>query len=166
MDPITEPINFIYCELCKQKVKKVNWEKHMNITRHKKSIDIIDLVPDIPIDNLDNLRILMSKIDDESKKLFTKVEFETRFDQLSQPIPNPTLWIYNQDKIIELYKFFNQTNGMLANNSLHDYFKFMVENYPPEFGHKLREEYTFGYIDGALLYRNLMIKHNFKPSFL
>src|SRR6266853_1467614 len=131
--------------------------------------------------DIKDLRILMPKIFNESGKLFVKADIDIMLAGSSERPPDPIEWVYNQDIVLIWYDDFKTDEELTKNNSLYDYFKFMIENYPPEFGNKLREEesklgYCKGYnmykklekeiksgnCYGGRIYRKLMIKHNFQ----
>ena len=88
--------------------------------------------------SLDKTRIKMNIIANIAEELFNDAKLY--HDQ----IPNPTNWLYNEEKMRNLTRLYNINLVMLNQFSIQSdpilkYNKFMCENYPIGFGSKLKQ---------------------------
>lgn len=105
---------------------------------------------------IEQIRRLMRENGRKADELYQKA-----VDDQCEGLPNPTVWIYNQDAMRSSWeKYKGQDNNLLRqfmmNNTFAEYMEFMYENWPAGFGNACRLSYEMGQdFDGAKTYQRL-----------
>lgn len=134
-----------------------NFDKKTQKKIMKRVEELIDPVRCSKINEIKKKLEIMHNI---SQKFYEDAKNEIEPDQ---ELPNPTNWIYNQNKMRgawdNMRKEFAQNKllkEMMLNNSFGRYMEFMYNSYPPNFGSEIiRCEKEYGYCDRSKVYYNL-----------
>jgi hypothetical protein len=109
------------------------------------------------------VRKTMNELSIEADRLYMLAVKDGVNAEARIPLPEPAVWIYNQDSMRKMWKEFKEKcdgtvflGNLMINNSLGNYMNFMYDNYPATFGSKMMEAYHQGIpFDGAKTFKKL-----------
>jgi len=146
-----------------EKVKKTSFNMEQKVRER-----LTHPIPayEYPDDNneIKEVRRIMMEMSNTADMLYMKAKRDGVDYDTSMPLPEPTVWLYNQEKMRKMWEGFKSklegmpplVGSMMINNSFGDYMKFMYDNYPEGFGKKIMEAYNKGVkFDGARVFKEL-----------